>query len=121
MSHMNSSSSQRQGRGGRQGSLPRLPDPPSPLSTSILDRDTALRAEGPLEGQSQRMDGVIDEEKLSVLETCALGWVKEAVSIRVLAKEMAATGLDGFEIMWVAGSMVLLAFLDANLRPRLLS
>ncbi|KAK8528283.1 hypothetical protein V6N12_074814 [Hibiscus sabdariffa] len=41
--------------------------------------------------------------------------------MRVLAKEMAAAGLDGFEIMWVAGSMVLLAFPDANLRQRLLS
>ncbi|KAK9026766.1 hypothetical protein V6N11_039600 [Hibiscus sabdariffa] len=87
----------------------------------VVARDTTLRAEGPLVGQSQRVDGVIDEEKLSVLETCALGWVKEAVSIRVLAKEMATAGLDGFEIMWVAGSMVLLAFPDVNLRQRLLS
>ncbi|KAK9030746.1 hypothetical protein V6N11_032159 [Hibiscus sabdariffa] len=39
----------------------------------------------------------------------------------VLAKEMVAVGLDGFEIMWVAGSMVLLAFPDANSRQRLLS
>ncbi|KAK8997089.1 hypothetical protein V6N11_020578 [Hibiscus sabdariffa] len=67
------------------------------------------------------MDGVIDEKKLSVLETCALGWVKEAVSMRVLAKEMTAAGLDGFEIMWVVGSMVLLAFPDENSRQRLLS
>ncbi|KAK9046484.1 hypothetical protein V6N11_052371 [Hibiscus sabdariffa] len=72
-------------------------------------------------GQSRRVDGVIDEKKLSVLETCALGWVKEVVSMRVLAKEMAAAGLYGFEIMWVAGSMVLLAFPDANSRQRLLS
>ncbi|KAL4303994.1 hypothetical protein GQ457_10G007720 [Hibiscus cannabinus] len=41
--------------------------------------------------------------------------------MRVLAKEMAAAGLDGFEIMWVAGLMVLLAFLDANSRQHLLS
>ncbi|KAK8513138.1 hypothetical protein V6N12_037630 [Hibiscus sabdariffa] len=27
--------------------------------------------------------GVVNEAKLSVLETCALGWVNEAVSIRV--------------------------------------
>ncbi|KAK9045676.1 hypothetical protein V6N11_051585 [Hibiscus sabdariffa] len=76
---------------------------------------------GAVGGQSRRVDGVIDEEKLSVLETCALGWVKEVISIRVLVKEMVATGLDGFEIMWVAGSMVLLAFPDANSRQRLLS
>ncbi|KAK8990828.1 hypothetical protein V6N11_028788 [Hibiscus sabdariffa] len=41
--------------------------------------------------------------------------------MRVLAKEMAGAGLDGFEIMWVVGSMVLLAFSDANLRHHLLS
>ncbi|KAK9031619.1 hypothetical protein V6N11_055914 [Hibiscus sabdariffa] len=34
---------------------------------------------------------------------------------------MVAAGLDGFEIMWVAGSMVLLAFSNANSRHRLLS
>ncbi|KAK8564800.1 hypothetical protein V6N12_058382 [Hibiscus sabdariffa] len=34
---------------------------------------------------------------------------------------MAVAGLDGFEIMWVAGSMILLAFLDVNSRHRLLS
>ncbi|KAK8988242.1 hypothetical protein V6N11_065838 [Hibiscus sabdariffa] len=105
----------------KKGSLPRLLDPPSPLLTLIFYRDTALRADGPLRGQSWHVDGVIDEEKLSALEPCALGCVKEAVSIRVLAKEMVVVGLDGFEIMCVAGSMVLLAFPDANLRQRLLS
>ncbi|KAK8992037.1 hypothetical protein V6N11_044929 [Hibiscus sabdariffa] len=84
-------------------------------------RDTTLRAEGPLGCQSRRVDRVIDEEKLSVLETYALGWVKETVSMRVLSKETAVAGLDGFEIMWVAGSMVLLAFPDANSRQHLLS
>ncbi|KAK9029902.1 hypothetical protein V6N11_031344 [Hibiscus sabdariffa] len=43
------------------------------------------------------------------------------VVIRVLAKEIAATGLDGFKIMWVTGSMVLLAFPDVGSRERLLS
>ncbi|KAK8510957.1 hypothetical protein V6N12_036869 [Hibiscus sabdariffa] len=66
----------------KKGSLPRLPDPPSHFSAPIFDRDATLRAEGPLGCQSRRVDGVIDEEKLSVLETCALGWVKEAVSMR---------------------------------------
>ncbi|KAL4351562.1 hypothetical protein GQ457_06G013110 [Hibiscus cannabinus] len=105
----------------KKWSLPRSPDPPSHFSAPVFDRDTTLRAEGPLGGQSRRVDGVIDEEKLSMLETCALGLVKEAVSMKVLAKEMAAAGLDGFEIMWVAGSIVLLAFPDVNSRQRLLS
>ncbi|KAK9042118.1 hypothetical protein V6N11_017197 [Hibiscus sabdariffa] len=104
-----------------KGEFTKVTDPPSHFSAPIFDRETTLRAEGPLGGQSRHVDGVIDEEKPSVLETCALGWVKEAVSMKVLAKEMAAAGLDGFEIMWVVGSMVLLAFPDANARQRLLS
>ncbi|KAK9031785.1 hypothetical protein V6N11_056073 [Hibiscus sabdariffa] len=36
----------------------------------------------------------------------------KAVSIRILAREMAEAGLDGFELQWIAGSMVLLAFPD---------
>ncbi|KAK8998879.1 hypothetical protein V6N11_070060 [Hibiscus sabdariffa] len=79
MSLVNPSSSPRQGRGGRQGHN--------------------FTGRGVVGGQRRRVDGVIDEEKLSVLETCALGWVKEAVSMKVLAKEMAAAGLDGFEII----------------------
>ncbi|KAK8507678.1 hypothetical protein V6N12_067011 [Hibiscus sabdariffa] len=71
--------------------------------------------------QGRRVEGVIAEEKVAVMETCAVGWVKEVVSIRVLAKEIATAGLDGFEVMWVVGSMVLLAFLDADSRQCLLS
>ncbi|KAL4318872.1 hypothetical protein GQ457_18G012420 [Hibiscus cannabinus] len=75
----------------KKGSLPRLPDPPSHFPAPIFDRDTTLRAEGPKNCQCWK----------PVL------W--------------AAARLDGFEIMWVAGLMVLLAFLDANSRQLLLS
>ncbi|KAK8986186.1 hypothetical protein V6N11_082461 [Hibiscus sabdariffa] len=44
-------------------------------------------------------------EKLSVLQTCAVGWVKEATPNRVLAQEMDPSGLQGFELVWVATSM----------------
>ncbi|KAK8510101.1 hypothetical protein V6N12_007978 [Hibiscus sabdariffa] len=86
------------------------------VSKQYIANGYNFTGKGAVGGQSRRVDGVIDKEKLSVLETCTLGWVKEAVLMRVLAKEMAVAGLDGFEIMWVAGSMVLLAFSDANSR-----
>ncbi|KAK8578670.1 hypothetical protein V6N12_069016 [Hibiscus sabdariffa] len=41
--------------------------------------------------------GVVDEEKLAVLETYVIGWVKEVISIRVLAQEMAVEA----ELVWV--------------------
>ncbi|KAK8600556.1 hypothetical protein V6N12_050409 [Hibiscus sabdariffa] len=95
---MNATSSQQQGRrrGGhlqKKGSLPRLLDSPSLPLALVVDEDIALR------------------EKLS------LGGVgNEAISIKTLAQEMVAIGLDGFEIMWVEGSMVLLALLEVSSR-----
>ncbi|KAK9044590.1 hypothetical protein V6N11_058488 [Hibiscus sabdariffa] len=63
--------------------------------------------------------GVVDSGKMSILSTCAIGWVKKVVSIRALAQEMAEARLEGFELMWVTGSMVLLAFPDAETCGRL--
>ncbi|KAK8508927.1 hypothetical protein V6N11_035528 [Hibiscus sabdariffa] len=80
-----------------------------------------LRVEGLSGGQCQGVEVVLDEEKMLVLETYALGWVKEVDSIRNLANEMVVAGFDGFKIMWVVGSMVLLAFLDASSRQRVMS
>ncbi|KAK8578940.1 hypothetical protein V6N12_069282 [Hibiscus sabdariffa] len=65
------------------------------------------------------VEGVVDSGKMSILSTCAIGWVKKAVSIRALAQEMAEAGLEGFKLMWVTGSMVLLEFPDAETRGRL--
>ncbi|KAK8600241.1 hypothetical protein V6N12_050097 [Hibiscus sabdariffa] len=56
-----------------------------------------------------------------MIETCAVGWVKEAITIRVLAQEMVVAGLDGFELMWVPGLMVLLSFLNVDSRGSLMS
>ncbi|KAK8516321.1 hypothetical protein V6N12_068929 [Hibiscus sabdariffa] len=95
--------------------------PPLPPHRPVLDGGIAVIVEDNPRRQCRSVVGVVDEAKLSVLETCALGWVKEGVSIRVLAQEMSATGLDGFEVMWAVGSMVLLAFPDGELRQSLLS
>ncbi|KAK8556504.1 hypothetical protein V6N12_002903 [Hibiscus sabdariffa] len=64
--------------------------------------------------------GIMDDEKMSVLETCVIGWVKETTSIRVLAQEMAVGGLQGFKLMWIVGSMVLLSFSNVELCGSLL-
>ncbi|KAK8491334.1 hypothetical protein V6N11_014413 [Hibiscus sabdariffa] len=75
----------------KKGTFPRLSDPPS-----LLAKRSGRHRRG---GKGRRVEGVIAEEKVAVLETCAQGWVKEAVSIRVLAKKMATAGLDGFEVI----------------------
>ncbi|KAK8561059.1 hypothetical protein V6N12_048135 [Hibiscus sabdariffa] len=103
----------------KKGSLPRLLDPPL---GGIDGSAGAVRAEElRLASLVRSVEGIVDSEKLSVLETCAIGWVKETISIRVLAQELATAGLDGFELMWVAGLMVLLLFPDVESRGSMLS
>ncbi|KAK9020582.1 hypothetical protein V6N11_010602 [Hibiscus sabdariffa] len=68
----------------------------------------------------QSVEGIVDDAKLVILHTCAIGWVKEATPIRVLAHELAVAGLQGFELVWVVGSMVLLSFSSVELRDVLL-
>ncbi|KAK9004446.1 hypothetical protein V6N11_002246 [Hibiscus sabdariffa] len=79
----------------------------------------------PVEGQFEHLrrsvEGIVDDEKLSVLQTCAIRWVKEDGPIRVLAQEMEALGLQGFELVWIAGSMVLLLFSSAEVRDSVLA
>ncbi|KAK8510419.1 hypothetical protein V6N12_011784 [Hibiscus sabdariffa] len=53
-------------------------------------------------------------EKLSVLQTCAVGWVKEATPNRVLAQEMDPSGLQGFELVTVKDSVYTVVFQEAE-------
>ncbi|KAK8490491.1 hypothetical protein V6N12_053001 [Hibiscus sabdariffa] len=89
----------------KKGTFPRLSDPPS-----LLAKRSGRHRRG---GKGRRVEGVIAEEKVAVLETCAQGWVKEAVSIRVLAKKMATAGLDGFEVIGGRDRMGLLSVVVA--------
>ncbi|KAK8519579.1 hypothetical protein V6N12_025612 [Hibiscus sabdariffa] len=98
--------------------LPRLPDPPPIVGGRV---GTRRAEEARVVSPFRTVKGVVNNEKLSVLSTCAIGWVKKAVSIKVLAHKMVDAGLDGFELMWVAGSMVLLAFLVVDARGGFLS
>ncbi|KAK8972988.1 hypothetical protein V6N11_028577 [Hibiscus sabdariffa] len=102
----------------KKGSLPRPPDSPQ----GVVGAVTAAMgiAESRVVSPYRSVEGIVDDAKLAILQTCAIGWVKEAVPIRVLAQEMAAAGLQGFELVWVAGSMVLLYFSSMELRDGLL-
>ncbi|KAE8663904.1 hypothetical protein F3Y22_tig00112864pilonHSYRG00154 [Hibiscus syriacus] len=64
-----------------------------------------------------KVEGVIDKEKLQVLNYCLVGWCKNFIKISHLARQMHAKGLTGFSLMRVAGNAVLMIFEDsASLR-----
>ncbi|KAL4325700.1 hypothetical protein GQ457_11G024960 [Hibiscus cannabinus] len=64
-----------------------------PQGTGATDFGSAKPGEGRVEHRRRSVEGTVDDEKLSVLQTYAIGWVKEAGPIRVLAQEMEASGL----------------------------
>ncbi|KAK8574501.1 hypothetical protein V6N12_062191 [Hibiscus sabdariffa] len=101
----------------KRGSLPRLPDP---LHGDVVVDEGTMRTDRVVRSR-RSVEGIVDVEKLSVLQTCATWWLKEATSIRVLAQEMAIVGLHGFELIWIMGSMVLISFLTMDLRDGLLA
>ncbi|KAE8712470.1 White-brown complex protein 11 [Hibiscus syriacus] len=64
-----------------------------------------------------KVEGVIDEEKLQVLNYCLVGWCKNFIKISHLTRQMHAKGLTGFSLMRAAGNAVLMIFEDsASLR-----
>ncbi|KAK9042410.1 hypothetical protein V6N11_017485 [Hibiscus sabdariffa] len=65
----------------KRGSVPRLPDP---LQGDVVVDAGIMRADRVVR-PCQSVEGIVDDEKLSVLQTCAIGWLKEATSIKVLA------------------------------------
>ncbi|KAK8979250.1 hypothetical protein V6N11_000402 [Hibiscus sabdariffa] len=77
------------------------------VSKQYIANGYNFTGKGAVGGQSRRVDGVIDKEKLSVLETCTLGWVKEAVLMRVLAKEMAVAGVSCLRMSYRHGLTIL--------------
>ncbi|KAK8480761.1 hypothetical protein V6N12_037953 [Hibiscus sabdariffa] len=58
----------------------------------------------------RRVCGVLDDVKVQVLQTYAVGWCKQPLSITRLAGEMQSAGFRGIELMWDMGSMELLCF-----------
>ncbi|KAK8700527.1 hypothetical protein V6N13_018921 [Hibiscus sabdariffa] len=64
----------------------------------------------------RKVEGMMDADKVEVLNTCMVGRCREVISVHTLAMEMKSVGLEGMEIMWVIGSMVLLLFTNLNSR-----
>ncbi|KAE8658389.1 hypothetical protein F3Y22_tig00116971pilonHSYRG00342 [Hibiscus syriacus] len=83
-------------------------------STGVLHKS---RMEDDSRKKHYKVEGVIDEEKLQVLNYCLVGWCKNFIKISHLARQMHAKGLTGFSLMRAAGNAVLMIFEDsASLR-----
>ncbi|KAK8480050.1 hypothetical protein V6N13_052019 [Hibiscus sabdariffa] len=72
------------------------------------------------EQRRKRVQGVVDDSKLMILESCAVGWCKQPISLTCLAGEMQNAGLRGMELMWITVKMVLLCFSSAEARGAML-
>ncbi|KAL4295366.1 hypothetical protein GQ457_12G017090 [Hibiscus cannabinus] len=64
----------------------------------------------------RRARGVIDEEKMEILRFCAVGFYRKPYLLLDLAREFRSACLEGFTVMRMAGSVVLLMFADAEKR-----
>ncbi|KAL4324936.1 hypothetical protein GQ457_11G028430 [Hibiscus cannabinus] len=72
------------------------------------------------ENSRRRVIGEVEEEKLEILRFCAVGYCRRQCSVLDLAKEFRAAGLEGFTVMRVSGSLVLLIFLNEEQRRSIL-
>ncbi|KAK8490201.1 hypothetical protein V6N11_028916 [Hibiscus sabdariffa] len=64
----------------------------------------------------RRVIGEVEEEKREILRFCAVGYCRRQCSVLDLATEFRAAGLEGFTVMRVLGSLVLLMFLNEDQR-----
>ncbi|KAK8606451.1 hypothetical protein V6N13_030733 [Hibiscus sabdariffa] len=64
--------------------------------------------------------GVIDEIKSEILQHCAVGWCCKPCRISNIAKELDESGIRGFSIMRISGSLVLLMFGNGEVRDKIL-
>ncbi|KAK8676309.1 hypothetical protein V6N13_034360 [Hibiscus sabdariffa] len=65
--------------------------------------------------------GVIDVDKLAILESCTVGFCNNAQSIRELAISFRDASCSDFNVMRISGSMVLLMFESAEIRTKILN
>ncbi|KAK8557910.1 hypothetical protein V6N12_010133 [Hibiscus sabdariffa] len=86
------------------------------LRKATVDAGITRAVEAQAMCSRRSVEGIVDDAKLSVLQNCAIGWVKEAIPIRVLAQELAVAGLQGFELVWIAGSMNIAGLWGSYLR-----
>ncbi|KAK8502371.1 hypothetical protein V6N12_046157 [Hibiscus sabdariffa] len=68
----------------------------------------------------RRVVAVVDEEKLEILQKCAIGYCRRTYSMLDLEKEFREARLESFMVMRISGSLVLLMFPDSNKRKHVL-
>ncbi|KAK8553084.1 hypothetical protein V6N13_141686 [Hibiscus sabdariffa] len=71
-------------------------------------------------GLHKSVTGVVAEDKLEVLDSCAVAWCKEGLRGRALVEELRRAEIRGCSVMRISGAMVLLMFVTTEERQALL-
>ncbi|KAK8481353.1 hypothetical protein V6N11_018824 [Hibiscus sabdariffa] len=71
--------------------------------------------------QRRQIEGVIDVDKIAIVKNCALGFSRRPYRIVELANKFRKAGLNGFSIMRITGSMIILMFDDEDKRKEVLA
>ncbi|KAL4352342.1 hypothetical protein GQ457_06G013020 [Hibiscus cannabinus] len=71
-------------------------------------------------GLHKSVTGVVAEDKLEVLDSCAMAWYKEGVRGRALVEELRRAEICGCSVMRISGAMVLLMFVTTEEHQALL-
>ncbi|KAK8549183.1 hypothetical protein V6N13_063579 [Hibiscus sabdariffa] len=71
--------------------------------------------------QRRKIEGMVDDDKMAVLNLCAIGFCRRPYRVAELASKFCKVGLQGFSVMCIAGSMMLLMFDDDKMRHELLA
>ncbi|KAK8980611.1 hypothetical protein V6N11_063211 [Hibiscus sabdariffa] len=64
------------------------------------------------------IERVVDGDKLDILQNCAIGFCRHPYRLRDLAKEFRDAKCEGFTVMRIVGSLVLLMFVDMSMRKK---
>ncbi|KAK8595218.1 hypothetical protein V6N13_123098 [Hibiscus sabdariffa] len=67
------------------------------------------------------IQGSVDESKVAILQNCAVGLCALPLSIRELATKLRVPELEGFLIMRIVGSMILLMFVSLDIRDTVMN
>ncbi|KAL4289881.1 hypothetical protein GQ457_14G000990 [Hibiscus cannabinus] len=71
-------------------------------------------------GLHKSVTGVVAEDKLEVLDSCAVAWCKEGLRGRALVEELRRAEIRGCSMMRISGAMVLLMFVTTEERQAFL-
>ncbi|KAL4278235.1 hypothetical protein GQ457_03G021170 [Hibiscus cannabinus] len=85
----------------------------------VLDLGESVTGKG-RNGLHKSVTGVVAEDKLEVLDSCAVAWCKEGLRGRALVEELRRAEIRGCSVMRISGAMVLLMFVTTEERQALL-